>query len=314
MPKPDEDLTKEFCFQSIPKSPKYPWWQISPMYRSYKRPGPGQLTDPILERLKDGFQANLESWGLVVNTFDDVEGEYLNYLKKLLGHDRVWGVGPLILKRVGSGNPSLDADVAGFLDTCDTDSVIYVAFGSQAVLSNNQMAGLADGLEKSGVRFIWSVKVPTEGHVESGYGIVPEGFETRVAGRGLVVRGWAPQAAILMHPAVGAFLTHCGWNSVTESIIAGVPMLAWPMGADQFADATLVVDDLKVGVRVCEGASAVPDSDELSRILKDSITDESWLGYRERAKELKEKAFKAVTDGGSSTGDVKDLVKRMFEI
>lgn len=71
----------------------------------------------------------MESWGLV-STYDDVEGEYLDNLRKLLGHDRIWAVGPLILKMVGATSPSLDTDVDGYVDTCDADSVIYVAFGS----------------------------------------------------------------------------------------------------------------------------------------------------------------------------------------
>uniref|UniRef100_A0A7N0R8A2 Glycosyltransferase n=1 Tax=Kalanchoe fedtschenkoi TaxID=63787 RepID=A0A7N0R8A2_KALFE len=310
MPVPSDDLSAELSFDNIPKSPKYPWWQISSIYRCYSHSG----SDPVSEFIKDGFKANLESWGLVINTFDDVEGVYLDYLrKKLLGHDRVWAVGPLILGRAESSGPGLDDDVARFLDASDADSVVYVAFGSQTTLKNDQMAALAAGLEKSRVRFIWSVKVPADGHVDDGYGAVPEEFETRTAGRGIVVRGWAPQAAILSHRAVGAFLTHCGWNSVLESIAAGVPMLTWPMGADQFVDAGLVVDELKVGVRVCEGRTSVPDSDELSRVLSESVSGESASGLRQRASKLKEKAREAVKDGGSSARGLKDIVKRVFE-
>uniref|UniRef100_A0A7N0VIP8 UDP-glycosyltransferases domain-containing protein n=1 Tax=Kalanchoe fedtschenkoi TaxID=63787 RepID=A0A7N0VIP8_KALFE len=312
MPVPGEDLSAEFCFDNIPKCPKYPWWQISPMYRTYRHSA-GSDPDPDSESVKDGFKANLESWGHVINTFDDVEGVYLDNLRKELGHDRVWAVGPLVLTRAGSVSPGLDADVARFLDTCDDDSVVYVAFGSQITLRNDQLAALAAGLEKSGVRFIW---VAADGHVDGGYGSVPDGFETRVAGRGVVVRGWAPQAAILSHRAAGAFLTHCGWNSVVESIVAGVPMLTWPMGADQFSDATLVVNELMVGVRVCEGKASVPDSDELSRFLRDSVGRDSSFGsvLRERARKLKEKALEAVKDGGSSARGLNEMVRYLFDI
>nr|DAD31562.1 TPA_asm: hypothetical protein HUJ06_010413 [Nelumbo nucifera] len=71
-------------------------------------------------------------------------------------------------------------------------------------------------------------------------------------GRGLVIRGWAPQVLILRHRAVGLYLTHCGWNSVLEALVAGVPMLVWPIGADQFPNAKLLVDQMGMIVKVCE--------------------------------------------------------------
>ncbi|KAL7161121.1 hypothetical protein ACSBR2_041723 [Camellia fascicularis] len=90
--------------------------------------------------------------------------------------------------------------------------------------------------------------------MEGDYGRIPLGFEDREIGRGLIVKDWAPQVMILRHRAIGTFLTHCGWNSVLERLVAGVPMLAWPMEGEQFLNATLLVDELKVAIRICEGA------------------------------------------------------------
>ncbi|PON64035.1 UDP-glucuronosyl/UDP-glucosyltransferase [Parasponia andersonii] len=295
-------------FPEIPNSPKYPWWQLSPLYRSYVE------GDPDSEFVRDGFVANRASWGLAVNSFGEMEGAYLEHLRRDSGHDRVWAVGPVPpladdlsgpTKRGGSSSISVE-HISSWLDKCGDHKVVYVCFGSQAVLHNAQMEELAKGLEKSGVHFVWSVKAPTGVDVEGDYGRVPLGFEDRVAGRGLVIRGWAPQVLILNHRAVGAFLTHCGWNSVLEAVAAGVPMLAWPLGADQFANATLLVDQLKVATTVCGGKSAVPDSAKLARVLAESVGENQVV--RQRVAQLCHAALEATKEGGGSTKDLESLI------
>ncbi|GMH17512.1 hypothetical protein Nepgr_019353 [Nepenthes gracilis] len=311
----ERDDNAEVSFDKIPGSPKYPWWQLSPVYRSYV------AGDPDSEFIKDGMKKNLESWGLVINSFSELESVYLNHLMSELGHDRVWAVGPLLPPENGNGSgpcnrpgpsPVATSDILSWLDTCHDQKVVYVCFGSQALLTNQQMEAIARGLEKSGSHFIWSVKQPATGHANGAierYGTVPQGFDARVAGRGLVVTGWVPQVLILRHRAVGAFLTHCGWNSVLEGLVAGVPMLAWPMGADQYSNATLLVDVLKAGVRVCEGSRTVPDSDELAQALANSVSEDR--GKRKRAQELRTAALDAISDGGSSSTDLERLIKHL---
>lgn len=307
-----KDQNEVVSFPNIPNSPKYPWWQISPVYRSYIE------GDPDSEFIKDGFLANMVSWGLVINSFSELERAYLEHLGNEMGHDRVWAVGPLLppddndfsgaKQRGGSSSVKVE-EILSFLDTCEDHKVVYVCFGSQVVLTNHLTEELASGLEKSGVRFVWSVKEPTKAHVEGDYGLIPLGFEDRVAGRGLVIKGWAPQVLILRHRAVGAFLTHCGWNSVLEGIVAGVPMLAWPMGADQFANATLLVDELKVAIRVWEGAQTLPNSVELARVLADSVSEKrvKW----ERVTKLLGAAIEAIKEGGSSIKDFDSMVAKL---
>ena len=83
------------------------------------------------------------------------------------------------------------------------------------------------------------------------HGLDAQPLEARAgaAGTGLVLRGWEPQAAALRHHVVGCFVTHCGWNSVLEACAAGVPMLAWPMAADQFFNARLAVEEARSPTR-----------------------------------------------------------------
>ncbi|EOX91173.1 Anthocyanidin 3-O-glucosyltransferase 5 [Theobroma cacao] len=116
-------------------------------------------------------------------------------------------------------------------------------------LSLEQMTELAWGLELSQQRFIWVVRPPTQ---KSGGGsglkvgnasddmssYLPEGFISRTRDRGQVVPQWAPQVEILSHPSCGGFFTHCGWNSAIECITNGLPMIAWPMYAEQRMNAS----------------------------------------------------------------------------
>lgn len=286
---------------------RYPWSQISSIYLSYVHGDPGW------EFVRDSFRDNAASWGLVVNSFSDMESVYLEHLKKEMGHDRVWAVGPVLPVSEGNrgGPTSVSVDhVMSWLDAREDNHVVYVCFGSQVLLTKEQTLALASALEKSGVHFVWAVKEPAER--DSTRGNILEGFEDRVAGRGLVIRGWAPQVAVLQHRAVGAFLTHCGWNSVVEAVVAGVLMLTWPMRADQYTDATLVVDELKVGVRACEGPDTVPDPDELARVFVDSVTGKET--ERIRAMKLREAALDAIQERGSSVKDIDGFIQHIVSL
>ncbi|KAL2935452.1 Flavonol 3-O-glucosyltransferase UGT89B1 [Bienertia sinuspersici] len=128
----------------------------------------------------------------------------------------------------------------------------------------------------------------------------------------MVIKGWAPQVLILRHRAVGTFLTHCGWNSTLEGIMASVKLLAWPMGADQFSNATLVVDYLKVGVRVCEGSNVVPNSSELAKKLANSISQDQV--DKQRLMKLQSHALEALKESGSSSKTLVRLVNKLCEL
>lgn len=294
-------------FESLPGSPVYEWSQISSIYRSYVE------GDPLSEFVKEGFVGNIDSWGYVFNTFEDLEAKYLDHMREDLGHGRVWAVGPLSLRGPGSaaerGGPSSvpAEELLSWLDGKEEGSVVYVCFGSQATLSQAQVDAVEAALERSGVRFVWCLRA---GPAAAG---PKEGFEERVKERGTVVIGWAPQVEVLGHKAVGWFLTHCGWNSVLEGIAAGTAMLTWPMGADQFYNARVLEEEVGTGVRVCQGRESVPDSDRLATILAETVSGGD-REERRRAVELKGKALAAVEEGGSSWRDVEALVEELKKL
>ncbi|KAI3816934.1 hypothetical protein L1987_10719 [Smallanthus sonchifolius] len=281
-------------FHDLPDSPSLSWNHLPGLIRMSKE------SDREWEFFFDGLIANASSWGWVVNTFDALEARYIEYLRKLTGHERVFGVGPVsLLEPVTSGpsEPGSGYDVLRWLDGKPDGSVVYVCFGSQIFLTSDQMEALAIGLEDSGIHYVWVVK-PEHGD------LVPAG-----SGRGVVIKGWAPQVAIMSHRAVGGYLSHCGWNSVLESILAEVFILAWPMEADHYVNARLLVEEHGVGVRVCEGPDTVPDPAWLARMIAESMSRDTT--EKLKVKELKNKAIEALEEGGSSSIELDRFVKEL---
>ncbi|KAL6639096.1 hypothetical protein ACP70R_022826 [Stipagrostis hirtigluma subsp. patula] len=148
----------------------------------------------------------------------------------------------------GDGKHDDDEETAGlihWLNAQPEKSVIYVAFGSEAPLTPAHVSELALGLELAGVRFLWALRKPTGGAPPQ----LPDGFEERVAGRGVVRVGWVPQVRVLAHGAVGAFMTHAGLSSLMESFLFGHPLVMMPLFADQGLTARLMTER-RVGLEV----------------------------------------------------------------
>ncbi|KAL5784154.1 hypothetical protein ACOSQ2_006546 [Xanthoceras sorbifolium] len=258
----------------------------------------------------------MDNWALVINSFTELHDKSFHVFKGFTGHDRVWGVAPLATVKAGAergGPTSIPSDeVIKWLDLCQVDkSVVYVGFGSEITLNKQQMEALGDALEKSGVRFIWAVKKPSN-YGSGDKSVVPNGFEDRVAGRGIVIRGWVPQSRILKHTAVGSYLTHCGWGSVLEGLVGGVLLLTWPMQAEQMTNKKLVVDELGAAIPVCEGLDAIPDSEKLAQILKESLHQNrperiAWM-------EVSERASNAASQGGSSYKALDELATQISNL
>ncbi|MGW5733042.1 MULTISPECIES: macrolide family glycosyltransferase [Streptomyces] len=81
------------------------------------------------------------------------------------------------------------------------------------------------------------------------------------------VRPWVPQRAILEQ--ADAFVTHAGMGGCGEGLLAGVPMIAVPQGAEQFMNADRLVE-LGVARRV---DTADASAETLRAALNDLLTD-----------------------------------------
>ena len=66
LPDPANDNTP-ILFPDIPNSPMFPWWQLSPICRSYVE------GNPAMEFARDAMCANLVSWGVVINSFTELD-------------------------------------------------------------------------------------------------------------------------------------------------------------------------------------------------------------------------------------------------
>ncbi|XP_009116435.1 UDP-glycosyltransferase 73B1 [Brassica rapa] len=268
--------------------------------------------------MKDIRDSERDSFGVLVNSFYDLEPAYADFFKTHVAK-RAWDIGPLSLgnrefkeKAERGKKASIDEhEYLKWLDSKRCESVIYLSFGTMSSFDDEQLIEIAAGLEMSGHDFVWVVN--RSGSQGEKVEWLPEGFEERTKGQGLIIRGWAPQVLILDHQAIGGFLTHCGWNSLLEGAASGLPMVTWPIGAEQFYNEKLVTQVLKTGVSVGVKKMVKGSGDFISREKVDIAVREVMVGdeMRKRAKQLAVMAKDAVREGGSSDLEVNRLMDEL---
>lgn len=206
---------------------------------------------------------------ILVNTFDELEPEALKAISKF----NFVSVGPLIPSAFWDGNDSFDTsfaadlfqcskDYINWLDTKPKSSVVYVSFGTIAVLRKGQMVEIAKGLLDSGCPFLWVIREDENHNEDNEFMKLREELEQQ----GVIVP-WCSQVEVLSHPSVGCFVSHCGWNSTLESLVVGVPVVAFPQWTDQLTNAKLIQDVWKNGVRVSADEEGMVTSNEIRRCL-----------------------------------------------
>uniref|UniRef100_A0A1J3E2S8 Glycosyltransferase n=1 Tax=Noccaea caerulescens TaxID=107243 RepID=A0A1J3E2S8_NOCCA len=275
------------------------------------------VLDPAQDRKDDAYKWLLhntkrykEAEGILVNSFFELEPNALKALQEPgLDKPPVYPVGPLVNIGKQEANPIEESECLKWLDKQPLGSVLYVSFGSGGTLTREQFNELALGLAESEQRFLWVIRTPS-GIANASYfdshgqtdplTFLPPMFLEQTKGRGFVIPSWAPQAQILAHPSTGGFLTHCGWNSTLESIVSGVPLIAWPLYAEQKMNAVLLTEDIHVALRARAGDDGIVRREEVARVVKGLMEGEEGKGVRNRMKEMKEGACRVLKDDGSS--------------
>ncbi|KAJ0697230.1 putative UDP-glucuronosyl/UDP-glucosyltransferase, UDP-glycosyltransferase family [Helianthus annuus] len=242
------------------------------------------------------------------NSFMELEKDVIMSLNN--GGCVFWPVGPLVPatlmgKEVDVGfdlfKSNEDSNCMEWLNKQKPSSVVYISFGTFLFLTEKDIKNIASGLKTTKRPFLWVIRVPENQELPK-HGILEE-----IKEQGLIV-SWCPQTQVLSHPAVGCFLSHCGWNSLLESVVAGVPVIACPQWTDQPTNAKLVTDVWGVGVKVKKSLDGVVSGEEVGRCVEEVMSGLKSEVIRKNALELKAAARVALRDGGSSDNNIRMFV------
>ncbi|XP_057788984.1 7-deoxyloganetic acid glucosyl transferase-like isoform X1 [Salvia miltiorrhiza] len=270
------------------------------------------VNDPILQELVR-HQTETVKEGVIFNTCEDLEGPVVAEIQKHV--PRIFSVGPIHLQ-VKSRQMEKKAEVSvikaslwaedrrciDWLDTQPPKSVIYVSFGSLTLVTRVQLLEFWHGLLDSSHRFLWVMRPDSITGNEGNEKVFAELME-RSKEKGLLVE-WAPQEKVLNHPAVGGFLTHSGWNSTLESIVAGVPMICWPYFGDQTTNSRFVSEVWKIGLDIkdtCDRLIIEKAVRNLMEVRKDE--------FLEKAENMAKLMKMSGSKGGSSYTNMDALVQ-----
>ncbi|KAH7683484.1 7-deoxyloganetin glucosyltransferase protein [Dioscorea alata] len=252
---------------------------------------------------------------IILNTFEDLEGQVLDAMRSIL-KPPIFTIGSLSLL---NNNMIKDAELYSSLGSnlwkeefgCfewlkgrREASVVYVNFGSVTVMSNEHLVEFAWGLANSKQDFLWVIRGDL---VKGDSAVLPQEFLEEINGRGMMAT-WCPQEEVLNNPAIGGFLTHSGWNSTIESIVAGVPMISWPFFAEQQTNCRYVCVEWGLGMEIDSDVKR----DEVEKQVRELMEGEKGEEMRKKAMELKEKAFRSTEPNGTSTVNFEKLVHEVL--
>ncbi|XP_011010107.1 PREDICTED: 7-deoxyloganetin glucosyltransferase-like isoform X2 [Populus euphratica] len=258
-------------------------------------------------------ETSVKAHAIAIHTFDALEKDVLDGLSTIF--PRVYSIGPLQLllnqiqqdglSSIGYNLWKEDSECLQWLDTKEPKSVVYVNFGSIAVMTAEQLVEFAMGLANSEISFLWIIRPDL---VTGESAILPAEFQVETQNR-CFVTSWCPQEEVLNHPSVGGFLTHTGWNSIIESLCAGVPVICWPLFADQPINCSYACVEWGVGMEIDNNVRR----EDVEKLIRNLMGGEECKKMRERAEHWKQEAEEATVPNGSSSINLDRFINEMLQ-
>ncbi|KNA05897.1 hypothetical protein SOVF_186080 [Spinacia oleracea] len=284
-----------------------------------------RITDPneiLFTFQRDQLQHCLQASAIIFNTFDSIEQKVLEAIKSNIS-PQIYTVGPLHLLEekhvpespLKSFRPTLwrdDIYCLEWLAQRKPKSVVYVNYGSVTTMSKENLVEFAWGLANSKHPFLWVLRPDVVTVDDDGSDLLPEEFSDEITGRGLVV-SWCPQEKVLVHPSVGVFLTHCGWNSLLEGVCGGgLPLICWPFFFEQPTNCRYACldDEWGFGLEVNQQVKRK----EVEDLVREVMGGEKGEKLRKRALSWQQKAEEATDVGGSSFDNLKKFLKEILHL
>ncbi|KAL2521841.1 UDP-glycosyltransferase 91A1 [Forsythia ovata] len=204
-------------------------------------------------------------------------------------------------------------EIKEWLDKKEKGSVVYVAFGSETKPNQDELTEIALGLEKSELPFFWALR-KQRGAADNEVTQLPEGFEERIKGRGVVSTSWVPQLKVLSHDSVGGILTHSGLSSVVEAVHFGKWLILLPFSADSGLISSQL-EEKKMGHEIARNElDGSFTKDSVAYSLRLVMVEEGGKVYREKdleqlAVELRAEIVYAVSKTGGHLSSSLGLVE-----
>ncbi|KAL5748049.1 hypothetical protein ACOSQ2_025346 [Xanthoceras sorbifolium] len=225
--------------------------------------------------------------GIIVNTLSELEPYAVNSISSSL-NPLVYTVGPVLELKVPK-------KILKWLDDQSESSVVFLCFGSGGSFGPAQVKEIATGLEQNENEFLWSLRVS------------PPNNEVPLL-------DYITDDDVLAHKAIGGFVSHCGWNSILESLWYGVPIVTWPLYAEQQFNAFRMVKELRLAVEVRLDSRRDSDlvvADEIGRAVR-CVVDGDSDQIKKKVKEMAEISRKSLMDGGSSFVSIGQFIDLNF--